>query len=143
MFFVQVFHTRNKQGVVIHPTSIFASNLDLLHISHYESGKFGTPMPQVRSGKFGISSLRRLSETCSLTKALSNRYSDEISQHSLSPSSLSFSPLSVGAEKGESNEHQLLAFVTLLETNKPYVSNCVRVPALQVREMTSGHQQVM
>ncbi|KAB5574991.1 hypothetical protein PHYPO_G00215530 [Pangasianodon hypophthalmus] len=70
----QVFHTRNKQGVVIHPTSVFASNSDLLHITQYESS----------------------------------------------------------AEKGQSNGHQLLAFVTLLETNKPYVSNCVRVPALQV-----------
>uniref|UniRef100_G3PI77 DEAH (Asp-Glu-Ala-His) box polypeptide 34 n=1 Tax=Gasterosteus aculeatus aculeatus TaxID=481459 RepID=G3PI77_GASAC len=57
----QVFHTRNKQGVVIHPTSVFASD------------------PEVR----------------------------------------------------DSSRHQLLAFVTLLETNKPYLSNCVRVPALQ------------
>uniref|UniRef100_A0A8C4E276 DEAH (Asp-Glu-Ala-His) box polypeptide 34 n=1 Tax=Dicentrarchus labrax TaxID=13489 RepID=A0A8C4E276_DICLA len=57
----QVFHTRNKHGVVIHPTSVFASD------------------PEVR----------------------------------------------------DSSRHQLLAFVTLLETNKPYLSNCVRVPALQ------------
>ncbi|KAI5620331.1 putative ATP-dependent RNA helicase DHX34 isoform X1 [Silurus asotus] len=70
----QVFHTRNKQGVVIHPTSVFANNTDLLQITQYESG----------------------------------------------------------TEQGQSNAHQLLAFVTLLETNKPYVSNCVRVPALQV-----------
>lgn len=42
--------------------------------------------------------------------------------------------LSVGADKGQSSRHQLLAFVTLLETNKPYVSNCVRIPALQVSE---------
>ncbi|KAM9481143.1 putative ATP-dependent RNA helicase DHX34 [Clarias gariepinus] len=70
----QVFHTRNKQGVVIHPTSVFASNPDSLHITQYESS----------------------------------------------------------AENGQSNMHQLLAFVTLLETNKPYVSNCVRAPALQV-----------
>lgn len=31
-----------------------------------------------------------------------------------------------------SSKHQLLAFVSLLETNKPYLVNCVRVPALQV-----------
>uniref|UniRef100_A0A8C7X127 DEAH (Asp-Glu-Ala-His) box polypeptide 34 n=1 Tax=Oryzias sinensis TaxID=183150 RepID=A0A8C7X127_9TELE len=31
----------------------------------------------------------------------------------------------------KSSKHQLLAFVTLLETNKPYLSNCVRAPALQ------------
>ncbi|XP_032244296.1 probable ATP-dependent RNA helicase DHX34 isoform X1 [Phoca vitulina] len=30
-----------------------------------------------------------------------------------------------------SSKHQLLAFVSLLETNKPYLVNCVRVPALQ------------
>uniref|UniRef100_A0A7N5JDA1 DExH-box helicase 34 n=1 Tax=Ailuropoda melanoleuca TaxID=9646 RepID=A0A7N5JDA1_AILME len=30
-----------------------------------------------------------------------------------------------------SSRHQLLAFVSLLETNKPYLVNCVRVPALQ------------
>lgn len=29
-------------------------------------------------------------------------------------------------------KHQLLAFVSLLETNKPYLVNCVRIPALQV-----------
>ncbi|XP_036417540.1 probable ATP-dependent RNA helicase DHX34 [Colossoma macropomum] len=72
----QVFHTRNKQGVVIHPTSGFASDPEVLHVPEYESSEFG-------------------------------------------------------ADKGQSNRHQLLAFVTLLETNKPYVSNCVRVPALQ------------
>lgn len=35
-------------------------------------------------------------------------------------------------DKRDSTKHQLLAYVTLLETNKPYLSNCVRVPALQV-----------
>ncbi|XP_042556406.1 probable ATP-dependent RNA helicase DHX34 [Dipodomys spectabilis] len=30
-----------------------------------------------------------------------------------------------------SRSHQLLTFVSLLETNKPYLVNCVRVPALQ------------
>nr|XP_020834079.1 probable ATP-dependent RNA helicase DHX34 isoform X3 [Phascolarctos cinereus] len=32
---------------------------------------------------------------------------------------------------GSSSQHQLLAFVSLLETNKPYLVNCVRLPALQ------------
>ncbi|KAI1893670.1 hypothetical protein AGOR_G00126090 [Albula goreensis] len=72
----QIFHTRNKQGVIIHPTSVFASDPEVLHLPELESRE-------------------------------------------------------PGAEKGESCKHQLLAFVTLLETNKPYVSNCVRVPALQ------------
>lgn len=35
-------------------------------------------------------------------------------------------------DKRDSTKHQLLAYVTLLETNKPYLSNCLRVPALQV-----------
>lgn len=72
----QVFHTRNKQGVVVHPTSVFASDPEVLHVPEHETSEFG-------------------------------------------------------ADKGQSNRHQLLAFVTLLETNKPYLSNCVRVPALQ------------
>ncbi|KPP62223.1 putative ATP-dependent RNA helicase DHX34 [Scleropages formosus] len=70
----QVFHTRSKHGVVIHPTSVFASNPEVLHVPEQEPG----------------------------------------------------------AEKNASSKHQLLAFVTLLETNKPYVCNCIRVPALQV-----------
>ncbi|KAM6973744.1 putative ATP-dependent RNA helicase DHX34 [Aplochiton taeniatus] len=72
----QVFHTRNKQGVVIHPTSVFASDPEVLHVPEQEDRQ-------------------------------------------------------TGPESRDSSRHQLLAFVTLLETNKPYVSNCVRVPALQ------------
>lgn len=65
---------------------------------------------------------------------------DIVYAHIVFPSfPLSIFLLSLGVEKGQSNGHQLLAFVTLLETNKPYMSNCVRIPALQVREMTSGH----
>ncbi|XP_037124135.1 probable ATP-dependent RNA helicase DHX34 [Syngnathus acus] len=68
----QVFHTKSKQGIVIHPTSVFASDPEVLHVR------------------------------------------DDIRD--------------TGRESGK---HQLLAFVTLLETNRPYLSNCVRVPALQ------------
>ncbi|NXN16930.1 DHX34 helicase, partial [Indicator maculatus] len=75
----QIFHTRTKQGVVLHPTSVFATNPELLH------AKEG---PE-RAG----------------TKDLT---------------------------EGLSHHHQLLAFVSLLETTKPYLVNCVRVPALQV-----------
>uniref|UniRef100_A0A667XB43 DEAH (Asp-Glu-Ala-His) box polypeptide 34 n=1 Tax=Myripristis murdjan TaxID=586833 RepID=A0A667XB43_9TELE len=70
----QVFHTKNKHGVVIHPTSVFASDPEVLHVPEDETGHTGNAL----------------------------------------------------------SRHQLLAFVTLLETNKPYLSNCVRVPALQV-----------
>ncbi|XP_038548307.1 probable ATP-dependent RNA helicase DHX34 [Micropterus salmoides] len=72
----QVFHTRNKQGVVIHPTSVFASDPEVLQV----------PEDDTRE---------------------------------------------IGPDRKHSSRHQLLAFVTLLETNKPYLSNCVRVPALQ------------
>ncbi|XP_015196359.2 probable ATP-dependent RNA helicase DHX34 isoform X1 [Lepisosteus oculatus] len=72
----QIFHTRTKQSVVIHPTSVFASDPEVLHVPEQDS-----------------------TET--------------------------------GSDKRKSSKHQLLAFVTLLETNKPYIANCVRVPALQ------------
>ncbi|KAG7217624.1 hypothetical protein INR49_021312 [Caranx melampygus] len=72
----QVFHTKNKQGVVIHPTSVFASDPEVLHVPEDDNGE-------------------------------------------------------MGPDRKDSSRHQLLAFVTLLETNKPYLSNCVRVPALQ------------
>lgn len=70
----QVFHTKNKHGVVMHPTSVFASDPEVLHVPE-DDGREGS--------------------------------------------------------KKDSSKHQLLAFVTLLETNKPYLTNCVRVPALQ------------
>ncbi|TNN66622.1 putative ATP-dependent RNA helicase DHX34 [Liparis tanakae] len=72
----QVFHTKNKQGVVMHPTSVFASDPESLQV----------PEDDARE---------------------------------------------VAPDRRDSSRHQLLAFVTLLETNKPYLSNCVRVPALQ------------
>ncbi|KAJ0063816.1 hypothetical protein NL108_006787, partial [Boleophthalmus pectinirostris] len=79
----QVFHTKNKQGVVIHPTSVFASDPEVLHVPEDDAVYF--PMFLMPTGP---------------------------------------------TKKG-SSKHQLLAFVTLLETNKPYLTNCVRVPALQ------------
>ncbi|NXX97785.1 DHX34 helicase, partial [Centropus bengalensis] len=74
----QIFHTKNKQGVVLHPTSVFATSPELLHAK--EGPERGGPK---------------------------------------------------GSTEGLSCHHQLLAFVSLLETNKPYLVNCVRVPALQ------------
>uniref|UniRef100_A0A6G1RPJ1 Helicase-associated domain-containing protein n=1 Tax=Hypotaenidia okinawae TaxID=2861861 RepID=A0A6G1RPJ1_9GRUI len=74
----QIFHTKTKQGVVLHPTSVFATSPELLHT------KEGPERGGITDPKEGLS--------C---------------------------------------HHQLLAFVSLLETNKPYLVNCVRVPALQ------------
>ncbi|XP_041035590.1 probable ATP-dependent RNA helicase DHX34 isoform X1 [Carcharodon carcharias] len=74
----QVFHTKDKQGVVLHPTSVFASNPSLLY------PKEGKEKEQAQ-----------------------------------------------GPDDPQSSQQQLLAFVSLLETSKPYLLNCVRVPALQ------------
>ncbi|NXL68964.1 DHX34 helicase, partial [Chordeiles acutipennis] len=74
----QIFHTKNKQGVVLHPTCIFATSPELLH------AKEGPERGGIKDSTEGLS-----------------------------------------------RHHQLLAFVSLLETNKPYLVNCVRVPALQ------------
>ncbi|XP_006898695.1 PREDICTED: probable ATP-dependent RNA helicase DHX34 [Elephantulus edwardii] len=76
----QIFHTRTKQGTVLHPTCVFASSPEVLHTQDAE-GKGGDGN---RDDKDKVSS-----------------------------------------------RHQLLPFVSLLETNKPYLVNCVRVPALQ------------
>lgn len=38
---MQVFHTRNKQGVVIHPTSVFASDPEVLHVPEDETREMG------------------------------------------------------------------------------------------------------
>ncbi|XP_075463160.1 putative ATP-dependent RNA helicase DHX34 isoform X2 [Ascaphus truei] len=77
----QVFHTKNKQGVVLHPTCVFSSNPDLLQVENVEEDSSAA-------------------QTDSKTK-------------------------------GQSSRHQILGFVSLLETNKPYLLNCVRLPALQ------------
>ncbi|NWW46393.1 DHX34 helicase, partial [Pedionomus torquatus] len=74
----QIFHTKTKQGVVLHPTCVFATSPELLHV------KEGRHRGGAREPTEGLS--------C---------------------------------------HHQLLAFVSLLETNKPYLVNCVHMPALQ------------
>ncbi|XP_075771209.1 putative ATP-dependent RNA helicase DHX34 isoform X2 [Pelodiscus sinensis] len=75
----QVFHTQNKQGVVLHPTCVFAGCPEELQ----------GPPQGAEPGK------------------------------------------GRGSPDGLSSRHQLLAFVSLLETNKPYLVNCLRAPALQ------------
>ncbi|NXX76424.1 DHX34 helicase, partial [Urocolius indicus] len=73
----QLFHTKTKQGVVLHPTCVFTTSPELLHTKE-EPEHGGNKDP-----------------------------TEVLSRH-----------------------HQLLAFVSLLETNKPYLVNCLRVPAL-------------
>ncbi|XP_075268591.1 putative ATP-dependent RNA helicase DHX34 isoform X2 [Opisthocomus hoazin] len=73
----QIFHTKDKQGVVLHPTCVFTASPELLHAKEGPE-RGGTKDPK----------------------------------------------------EGLSRHHQLLAFVSLLETNKPYLVNCLRVPAL-------------
>ncbi|KAM5145282.1 putative ATP-dependent RNA helicase DHX34 [Mantella aurantiaca] len=74
----QVFHTRSKQGIVLHPTSVFCSNPELLQVDEDQEASVNDPKIQ-----------------------------------------------------GLSSKHQIVGFVSLLETNKPYLVNCVRLPALQ------------
>ena len=73
----QLFHTKAKQCLLLHPTGVFATRPEVLQPS------------------------------------------DSLSAHSAS------------ASAQFSSSHQLLAFVSLLETNKPYLVNAMRVPALQ------------
>ncbi|CAI5780578.1 probable ATP-dependent RNA helicase DHX34 [Podarcis lilfordi] len=76
----QIFHTREKVGVVLHPTSVFSASPELLQPAQERGLERGGQ----RDAKEGLSS-----------------------------------------------HHQILAFVSLLETNKPYLVNCLRLPALQ------------
>lgn len=76
----QIFHTQTKQGVVLHPTCVFANSPEVLHTQE-----------QAAKGSDGSRDDR-----------------DKMS-----------------------SKHQLVTFVSLLETNKPYLVNCVRIPALQ------------
>ncbi|XP_020642936.3 putative ATP-dependent RNA helicase DHX34 [Pogona vitticeps] len=77
----QIFHTKEKPGVVLHPTSVFTSSPELLQPS-----------------QDGGSDSRGTRGT---------------------------------EQEGLSSRHRILTFVSLLETNKPYLVNCLRLPALQ------------
>nr|XP_060639692.1 probable ATP-dependent RNA helicase DHX34 [Anolis sagrei ordinatus] len=77
----QIFHTKEKVGVVLHPTSVFANSPELLQGSQERGFEH-------------------------------QAHRD-------------------AAKEGLSSRHQILAFVSLLETNKPYLVNCLRLPALQ------------
>ncbi|XP_055333449.1 probable ATP-dependent RNA helicase DHX34 [Paramacrobiotus metropolitanus] len=77
----QIFHTKSKPYVVLHPTSIFALRPEILLVSETE--------------------IFRPTDSAGLTR-----------------------------RESFSEGHQLLFYVSLLETNKPYLMNCMRVPAL-------------
>ncbi|XP_006814920.1 putative ATP-dependent RNA helicase DHX34, partial [Saccoglossus kowalevskii] len=79
----QVFHTKAKPFVLLHPTGVFANNPEILECK--------------------IENKNEMDET----------------------------------RKNYSNRHELLAFVTLLETNKPYLVNTMRIPALQTMMLFS------
>lgn len=76
----QVFHTKKKGFVLLHPTSVFTFNPDVLQLKDHEIKE----VPGKSSSRGHLS-----------------------------------------------NKHQLLAFLTLLETTKPYLMGSMRVPALQ------------
>ncbi|KAL5004824.1 hypothetical protein ScPMuIL_018280 [Solemya velum] len=73
----QAFHTKSKPFLLLHPTSVFSGQPELLQLKE---------------------------ENTQVASDLKGRLS---------------------------NKHELLAYVTLLETNKAYVMNTMRVPALQ------------
>ena len=83
----QIFHTKTKGFVVLHPTSVFTYRPDLLELPD-------TPETETSSNEVLIGGHR--SRT---------------------------SPVS--------SKHQLIAYVSLLETVKPYLVGAMRVPALQ------------
>ncbi|XP_023240234.1 probable ATP-dependent RNA helicase DHX34 [Centruroides sculpturatus] len=73
----QLFHTKEKSFVCLHPNGVFALQPDILHLSELD-------IQQIHGFHSQI-------------------------------------PLSI--------KHQLIAFVSFLETTKPYLVNCVRIPA--------------
>jgi transposase-like protein len=82
----QVFHTRNKGFVLLHPTSVFSTNPEPLQLRE--------------------SQIKESNGNAGVRRGPSNR--------------------------GQlSNGHQLVAFVSLVETTKPYLVGALRVPALQ------------
>ncbi|NWY63238.1 DHX34 helicase, partial [Chionis minor] len=103
----QLFHTKTKQGVVLHPTSVFATNPELLHVKEgrERGGAKGEVNPDPAGISLGTGGVFQLS-SCFVIPADST--------------------------EGLSRHHQLLAFLSLLETTKPYLVNCVRIPALHV-----------
>ncbi|KAK6188313.1 hypothetical protein SNE40_004514 [Patella caerulea] len=82
----QAYHTKNKGFILIHPTSVFTTQPEVLQPPDIKDKK---NCPEDLRGKL-------------------------------------------------SRKHELLAFVSLLETNKPYLVNIMRVPALQTVTLFSN-----
>lgn len=129
-----MFHTRNKQGVVIHPTSVFASDPEVLQVPESDTREMGNSFT-TNIQTLNVDFVLKFCKKCSLKILPGTIYSSASRSTDLS-SHPSLRPrlclLSEGPDRTDSSKHQLLAFVTLLETNKPYLTNCARVPALQV-----------
>lgn len=117
--------------MVIHPTSVFATDPEVLLLPEGESRDMGNVIWtqfQIFSGD-----LERMCHAPCLKEPNLQPLSFIFDvSHSCLPLCLCL--LSKESTKRDSSRHQLLAFVTLLETNRPYLTNCVRVPALQVSE---------
>lgn len=105
---------------MLHPSCVFATSPELLHAKEgKERGgtKGGRPKSAFSSPVFGWRA-----PPASGSSPPTSRWGRGEAQD----------PPGVLAEEGLSRHHQLLAFVSLLETTKPYLVNCLRVPALQV-----------
>lgn len=57
---LKVFHTRNKQGVVMHPTSVFASDPEVLHVPEDDIRDMGKHTAKTQSGTLPLWSLLHL-----------------------------------------------------------------------------------
>ncbi|KAM9514303.1 putative ATP-dependent RNA helicase DHX34 [Guaruba guarouba] len=112
----QVFHTRTKAGVVPHPTSVFATRPELLR------DEDRTERAGVRGENSAVPEGNRPLLHCVDGGAMGRGRGWDAPHAPRGPAD---------PEEGLSHRHQLLAFVSLLETSKPYLVNCVRVPALQ------------
>ncbi|CAG2108549.1 unnamed protein product, partial [Medioppia subpectinata] len=84
----QMFHTKDKPFVTLHPNGVFASEPDLLRLSH------GSDEDRLNADFVGSGRVSR--------------------------------------------GHQLIAYVSLLETTKPYLCNCLRIPSAHVLLLVSN-----
>ncbi|XP_058051146.1 probable ATP-dependent RNA helicase DHX34 isoform X2 [Ahaetulla prasina] len=113
----QIFHTREKAGLVLHPTSVFADAPELLH-SDSKASKDPAGGPS-RAGIRLFQSLGRMGRGFQRDLRLSE-----------GPEGVTLLP--TDAKERMISHPQVLSFVSLLETHKPYLVNCLRLPALQV-----------
>lgn len=119
LLLLQIFHTKNKQGVVFHPTCVFATSPELLHTKEgpERGGIKGGTTPSQRNWLPFSLAFSTLDESAVSLGGLANPWCwgwGEVWGPAETPLIAPADPT-----EGLSRHHQLLAFVSLLETNKP------------------------